>query len=362
MGLLVKKLHVKDFRSYKEFCLKPSESLTVLMGPNGVGKTNLIEALQVLTTTQSFRRPQWADLVRWGAESAHVDLEAEGDERLVSIELDVSVAGKREFMVNGKTKRRLLDVSGVYPSVVFTPEDLRLVKDSADKRRNAIDTLGAQLSRSYAQLNAEYDRIVRQRNALLRDDESADDDLSLWTEALITTGAKFRASRRRLLTRLGPYLEQAYENVAGDRLEAHYQEAHDRDGLPSAGEDPEEAIRKHLHHKRAEEKSRRTTVAGPHRDEIMFTLGGRDARSFASQGQQRTIALAWKLAEVSVITEISEQAPLLLLDDVMSELDERRRHTLASMVGTVAQTILTTTNIGYFDRTLIRRAEVVELG
>lgn len=361
MSLLVKKLSVRDFRSYREFFLEPSGSLTVLVGPNGVGKTNLIEALQVLTTTQSFRRPLWADLVRWGAESACASLEAEGDARRLSVELEVSAAGRREFKVNGKSRRRLVDVAGVLPSVVFTPEDLRLIKDSAERRRGALDSLGAQLSTAYAQLNTEYERVLRQRNALLREEGSGEDDLEPWTEALITTGAKLRESRRRLLERVGPYLKQSYERVAGDGLEAHYSAAHERDGVMVDNGDSGKAIRTHLREKRAEERSRRTTLAGPHRDEIIFTLGGREARAFASQGQQRTIALAWKLAEVSVIEEISGQTPLLLLDDVMSELDERRRHALASEVGTVAQTILTTTNIGYFDKKLIRRAEVVEL-
>lgn len=361
MSLLVTKLSVRNFRSYEEFVLEPSPHLTVLVGPNGVGKTNLIEALQVLTTTRSFRKPLWSDVVTWGEESASVCLEAEGEDRHLTIELSIQNNGRREFRVNGKQRRRLMDVAGVLPCVVFTPEDLRLVKDSAERRRSSLDVVGEQLSPNYAQLSAEYERVVRQRNALLREERTTPQELEPWTEALVATGARFRDARKRLFARLVPEMIEAYETVAGAGLGAEYQEAHDRDGVAAAGLSGEEAIRTHLEAKNREERVRLTTLIGPHRDEIVLTLGGREARTFASQGQQRTIALAWKLAETAVVSGVSGQPPLLLLDDVMSELDERRRHALAALVGNVAQTIVTTTNLGYFQDSLIARAKVVEL-
>lgn len=360
MGLLVKSLIVRDFRSYEEFLLELADDLTILVGPNGVGKTNLIEALQTLTTTQSFRKPQWADVVRWGREQAYASLEAEGDSRHVSLEMIVQASGRREFRVNGKTRRRLLDVAGILPCVVFTPEDLRLIKDSAERRRNAIDGVGSQLSPSYAQLSVEYERIVRQRNALLRDEGASEQDIEPWTDALITTGARFREARERLFQRMRPHVQAAYEEIAGVPIEVEYQPSHQRDGISAEG-DSEEVLRLQLEKRAREERARRTTLTGPHRDEIVFRLEGKEARLFASQGQQRTIALAWKLAEVAVVKEVSGQPPLLLLDDVMSELDERRRHSLALAVGTVAQTVVTTANIGYFDQEMVKRARVVTL-
>jgi DNA replication and repair protein RecF len=363
VGLLITRLGVEGYRSYDRFELRPDAQLTLVVGPNAVGKTNLIEAVQLLTAAESFRRPQWADLVRWGGERALLCLEAEGDGRHLAIELSISKAGRREYRINGKVRRRFADVIGILPSVLFTPDDLRLVKDSPERRRAALDALGGQLSPSYAQLRAEYERVLRQRNALLKEDAAKEAELAPWTERLVEMGARFTQARERLFGRLGVAMAEAYDGIADDGpLETRYVPSWKRDGLVlGETESIEDVMKRHLRSKRQDEKTRRTSLAGPHRDEIEFRLGGANARTFASQGQQRTIALAWKAGEVTVATSVSGQPPILLLDDVMSELDERRRHALASFVGTAAQTIMTTANIGYFEEGLVARSKVVYL-
>ncbi len=363
MGLSVTNLQLRDFRSYEDFDLELDPNLTVVVGPNATGKTNIIEALQLTTAAESFRRPQWGDTVRWGKNEAFIELTATGDERLLETTLNIRVSGKREYRVNGKIRRRIADVSGVIPSVLFTPDDLRLIKDSADKRRSALDSLGVQLSPSYRALRAEYERLIRQRNAQLRESSMNRDVFETITDKTIAVGASFMASRMRLFKRINQRMSDLYGNLSsGEALLSRY--------IPSwdvvNGEDIEEEelvprLKECSTLRRAEELSRGTTLFGPHRDDILFEIDGREARSFASQGQQRTIALAWKLAEVSVVKEISGQEPLLLLDDVMSELDERRRHSLALFVGEAAQTVITTTNLGYFDAALMDRAKVVTL-
>lgn len=363
MDLRVRELDLKNFRSYEELRLLLDEQLTVLVGPNGVGKTNVIEALQLITTTQSFRRPAWGDVIRWGEQRAEVRLAAEGTGRVMELELSISNAGRREFKVNGKTKRRLAEVSGIVPSVVFTPDDLRLVKESAERRRSALDALGSQLSPSYARLSAEYDRVVRQRNAALKNEDQATQTLEEWTSSLATAGASLRRARARLFERLGSAITRAYAGIAEGELRTLYVPAHERDGLEQVAEasTEEESILAHVRVKAKEEQARGVSLAGPHRDEIVFLLDGRDARTFASQGQQRTIALAWKLAEVEVIKGVANRSPLLLLDDVMSELDEARRQALEAVVGRTGQTVVTTTNLGYFEHGLVERATVMEL-
>jgi len=301
VGLSVTQVSITNFRSYRSFLLKPDRSLTVLAGPNAAGKTNLIEAIQLLTAA--------------------------------------------------------------LPCVVFTPDDLRMVKDSAEKRRSALDSLGFQLSPTYARLRAEYDKVLRHRNALLREGAaSSSEELEPWTEQLAVVGGALVVHRKRLFDRVAGAMTETYARLADDgELQSTYVPSWARDGVGEAEAPPEEAIRSHLAAKKEAEASRRSTISGPHRDEIVFRIGGRDARVFASQGQQRTIALAWKLAEVDVITQIASQAPILLLDDVMSELDERRRHALTAFVGSVTQTIMTTTNLGYFEEGLLERAKVVAL-
>jgi DNA replication and repair protein RecF len=363
VGLTVTRVKVKEFRSYRDFVLEPDPELTVLAGPNAAGKTNLVEAIQLLTEADSFRSPSWSETVSKGAEQATLTLEAEGEGRKLDIALSISSAGRRHYVVNGKPRRTIAQVAGVVPCVVFTPDDLRIVKDSAEKRRGALDGLGSQLSPTYSRLRSEYDKVLRQRNALLRDGVSDEATLGPWSERLAAVGGALVAHRTRLFSRLSSAMGGIYEKLADDGvLEARYVPSWERDGVAVADEaGPEEAIGRHLDVKREAEASRRSTISGPHRDEITFRIGGEEARVYASQGQQRTIALAWKLAEVDVITAIASQRPVLLLDDVMSELDEKRRHALAAFVGSVAQTVMTTTNLGYFEEGLLARAKVVQL-
>ncbi len=364
----VTSLLLADFRNYEHFELVPHPALTVLVGPNAVGKTNIIEALQLATTAASFRRPRWEDLVRWGAPEGRVTLLAEEGERRLDVALTVSGDGGRSFSVNGQVKRRAGDVAGRLPSVIFTPDDLDLVKGPAERRRAAIDDLGAQLSSGYASLRRDFGRVVRQRNALLKE-EVRGSQLAAWDEQVVALGARLVTHRLRLLDRLMVEASRRYGELAdGEQLGWRYD---DRCGLgghqgtPGSAalsqESAAEAIAAELVRRAPEERRRASTLVGPHRDDIVFLVGGREARAFASQGQQRTAALAWKMAEVTLIEEVLRARPLLLLDDVMSELDESRRSALSSVVMDRTQTFVTTTNLGYFDDDMLSRATVVEL-
>lgn len=362
MGLVVSRVVVERFRNWDRFELEPHPSLTIIVGPNAVGKTSLIEAIELLTETVSFRRPAWPEVVKWGEAEARLTLEAEGEGRSLLTELTISSSGRRTYSINGKVRRRVSEVTGVVPCVTFTPDDLRLIKDSAEKRRNSLDSVGVQLSPTYARLKQEYEKLVRQRNALLKEPRIDEASMQSWSERLVELGSRFVTHRRRLFDRMAGPLEETYASLAGgERLKASYQPSWTRDGIGAPDDEASSAIRNHLEVKAGEERSRRMTLAGPHRDEIRFEIEGREARAYASQGQQRTVALAWKLAEVGVITEIGSQPPVLLLDDVMSELDETRRHSLAAFVGSAAQTFVTTTNLGYFEKTLLERAKIVDL-
>jgi DNA replication and repair protein RecF len=362
LTLKITRLGVRDFRCYQEYETELSPGLTVLVGPNATGKTNLLEAVQLLTSCESFRRPPWQDLVRWGADKCAASAEAAGEGREVRLEMQVE-GGRRTYRVNGKAKRRLAEVVGILPGVVFVPDDLRMTKESGERRRAELDSLGSQISPSYLELKNEYDRVLRQRNRLLKEDVVSETELSAWTESLVHTGSRFQEARERLFARAWPHMQAAHSEIAGSSpgLSARYVRASERDGIDGP-QDSEGSIRAHLKEKAFEERARGTTVAGPHRDDIVFALDGREVRAFASQGQHRSIALSWKLAEVATIEEVSGQTPVLLLDDVMSELDEPRRNALAVRAGTAAQTIMTTTNTGYFGDELMSRAMVVRLG
>lgn len=353
-------LVLRDFRNYREFSLSPARNVTVLVGPNAAGKTNALEAVCLTCTGSSFRRMSPADAVSWGAERTIVELTAEGETGPVGVRLDIAADGSRGWQVNGKAKRSASALAGIVPVVSFTPEDLGLVKAGAEARREALDSFGAMLSEVYGRAVRDYGRTLRQRNALLKDDAQDDLQTGAWDERLVETGARLTDLRRRLVARLAPHASAAYAAVGGEEMALAYES---RTDLPEAlgAEATAGALARALSQRRAEERARRVTLVGPHRDDVAFSVSGRPARAFASQGQQRTAVLAWKLAQVAVVGEVAGRTPVLLLDDVMSELDEARREALTALVQTDVQALITTANLGYFSEGLLGQALVVEV-
>lgn len=361
--MFITRIELDDFRNYSSFVLEPARGLTVLVGPNAVGKTNVVEAIQLVTAARSFRRPDLAELVRWGADSARVSLRAEEGARLLEIEMRADLEGRRSYIVNGTPKKRHSAVAGLLPSVVFTPDDLGMVKGPSDKRRSAVDDLGEQLSATYGSLRRDYSKAVRQRNALLKEGTSGE-AMSAWTDQVVSLGSRLVVHRLRLLDRLMKNAAVRYAEMSpGEALGYSYE---DRCGLSECSsieaDEIEASMRAEMERRAPEERRRLSTLVGPHRDDIVLRLEGRDARAFASQGQQRTVALAWKLAEVAVIEEVLRRRPVLLLDDVMSELDADRREALSEAVSNEIQTVVTTTNTGYFSERLLAKAKVVPIG
>ena len=361
MGLLVTELALADFRSFERLGVALSPGVTVFVGPNAAGKTNTVEALQLLTSGQSFRRPTPSQLVRDGAESARIDARLEGDGRVLDARLDV-VAGRRQFSRNGK-RCQAADMPGELMSVLFSPDDLALVKRGASVRRDEIDDFGRQANRGYANVLAAYLRSVEQRNRLLKDEFPDEGLIEAWDSSVSLGGATLLHARLRLFSRLADRVSEVYGRVSGgEELVCSY--------FSTLGEGVEGLTRdelrdlfyERLRAGRPDDLRRRQTCVGPHRDDVSFSIEGRDARSFGSQGQQRTVALAVKMAEVGLAEELLGSRPLLLLDDVMSELDEARREAVMSYVREGIQTVVTTTNLGYFSTGLLDAAEVIRFG
>lgn len=361
MGLLVTELSLADFRSFERLELELAPGVTVLAGPNATGKTNTVEAIQLLTAGFSFRRPQPRQLIREGASSARVDLRLVGDGRVVDHRCDVT-DGARRFSRNGK-RVQAADLPESLMSVLFTPDDLALVKRGAHERRDEIDSFARQANRGYARVLAEYQRAVEQRNRLLKEDVLDVSLLEAWDASVAVGGAAVLSARLRLFDRLARRTCEVYAELSGgEGLECRYV-CSAGDQAPGLERDAlAELLLERLSEGRAEDLRRRQTCVGPHRDDVLFLVSGRDARSFASQGQQRTVALALKMAEVTLAGEILGSRPVLLLDDVMSELDERRRSAVVSFVDGGIQTVVTTTNLGYFSPDLLDLAKVVSFG
>lgn len=361
MGLLVKNVGMICYRNFPIRDINLSDGMTILCGRNATGKTNTVEALQMLTAGTSFRHPRAKDMILEGEGQARISSRLEGDGRVVDVACEITPTSRR-FTRNGKPCRPA-DLSATLMSVLFCPDDLSFVKQGAKYRREELDGFGEQANGGYRKVAGAYARSIEQRNRLLKDPRPDLALLDAWDASVALGGATLLEARLRLFRRLRDHLVEVYGHVSDvDRLDARYVctlgddvEGKSRDELATIFAD-------RLAASRAEDLRRQQTTCGPQRDDVVFTLDGRDARSFGSQGQQRSIVLAWKMAEVALSAEICGEQPLLLLDDVMSELDATRRDAITRFVQGGIQTVVTTTNLGYFPQELLDQSEVVTFG
>ena len=362
------RLRLYNFRNYAALEMELGPGLNVLVGENAQGKSNLLEAVATLALTRSPRAGSPAELLRWGSEEAAVDAELMGPAGSEKLGLRLrrqggAVAGVPADASRGRIVRASLladrpvparTILGRCPVILFWPDDLQLVKAGPDARRRQLDTLLCQLDVVAADELARYRRVLEQRNALLRRlGASARDhaQLGAFDEALVRHGSRVEAARRRLVRGLAPLAAAAMTSLSGgrDELQLRYR-AHAAPEDHGASDDVEEIagrLAETLRARRADELGRGITLVGPHRDDLEYLVDGRSARSTASQGQQRTAVLAAKLAELRYARERSGRLPLLLLDDVLSELDPRRGALLLGSLdeeGELLQTLITGTD------------------
>jgi DNA replication and repair protein RecF len=358
VSLLVKRIDLERYRNINSREISFDDGVTILVGPNAAGKTNTIEALQLLTAGESFRHPTSFELVMEGCESANATILIEGDGRVLDVGLHVTPEG-RTFSLNGKTCRRS-SLLGTLISILFNPDDLALIKGRAGLRRDEIDGFGSQVNKGYEKVCSTYRRSVEQRNRLLKEERVDVALLDAWDESLALGGATLLYHRMNLLRRLAPTITRIYSRMVGkEGLVCEYHPSLGDEVLSMDRDDIHDLFVTRLRENRADDIRRGMTLLGPHRDDITFEVAGMDARTYGSQGQQRTCVLSLKLAEVELAREITGRQPLLLLDDVMSELDEGRRNSFLDFVGDEVQTVITTTNLGYFNAAVLDEAKVV---
>jgi DNA replication and repair protein RecF len=309
-----------DFRSFDSAEVTLAGGLTSVIGANGQGKTNLLEAIAWLATLRSFRGAPGEALVRDGTERAVIRAEVAWPEREVLIEAELAARGRNRVHVNRQRLARSRDLLGALRVTVFSPDDLALVKGGPGERRALLDEILVALHPRHDATQREVDRVVHQRNALLRQlgGRLAGDGastLEVWDAKLASAGEALATAREELVATLGPWLRRAYAEVAGAEggtVNAAYRRSWTGE-LAAA-----------LAAGRADDLRRQVTQVGPHRDELEVILAGRPARTHASQGEQRSLALALRLAAHRLVTESIGTAPVLLLDDVFSELDADR--------------------------------------
>lgn len=344
MRLTTLRLH--DFRSYQQVLLAPPKGVTVFVGENGAGKTNLLEAVHLCCLGRSHRTSQDREMIRQGQETAAVQVKVERDDGVdeVGVRLFAPTAHKRKVLyINGKTASRTGELMGHVTCVMFSPEDLDIVRGAPQGRRRFVDMLLSQCGKGYFYALQTYNAALKQRNALLHDMARGADArmLDAWDEQLCTAAVPVVKSRQYAAQALSALAKEHYAYIGGRENEVF---ALSYQGQLAESIDPAGNLHALLQKNRSEDIRRMTTTAGPHRDDLLLTLTGRDMRAFASQGQMRTAVLSMRLAELDMLKSRSGETPLLLLDDVLSELDGGRRMRLLSRIHGV-QTLLTCTDL-----------------
>ncbi len=360
--LILRTLRLTDFRNYASLEWEAGSGLNLLVGRNAQGKTNLLEAIYLLATTRSLRASRESELIRIGAEtvlvSADIERKRDGES---SLDLAIQSGEKKTVRINGSRRTRSVDLLGELNAVYFGARDLEIVQGEPSARRRLLNLEISQVSPKYVYDLAAFKRALEQRNRLLRDLRDRpprDDSLDAWTEQLIQYGASLMAKRADFLTRLQPLAAESHSYLTdgAERLEIAYR--------PSvAAEDTSiegcaSALREGFSSVARDEMRRGVSLLGPQRDDFLVTIQGMEARSFGSQGQQRTAALSIRLAELVLMEEYVGEPPVLLLDDVMSDLDDHRRQRLLSWIHDRCQTLLTCTETREFPPEVLTSAAI----
>ena len=354
--MYVRRLELVDFRSYERVVVDLEPGANVLVGPNGVGKTNLVEALGYVATLDSHRVGSDAPMVRAGATTAVIRCAIVHDGRELLVELEIVPGRANRARLGRSPVRRARDVLGALRLVLFAPEDLELVRGDPAERRRYLDTLLVARTPRYAGVRADYERVLRQRNALLKTSGaarragSAGDlrTLDVWDGHLARHGAELLAGRLELVGALAPYVAAAYDEVSNgqDRAEVSYASSLGAAlepvlGATAPGREVLEAVLlAELARVRGQEVERGVTLVGPHRDDLALRLSGRVARGYASHGESWSYALALKLAAYELLCADGAE-PVLILDDVFAELDAVRRGRLAALAAKAEQVLVT---------------------
>ncbi len=377
--MYLKTLNLRQFRNYQDQKVDFTAAKTILVGNNAQGKSNLLEAVELLATLRSHRMARDRDLVQEGEAIAQINATLERQTGISDLTLTLRRNGRRTVALNGESIRRQMDFLGVLNAVQFSSLDLELVRGGPEGRRNWLDTLLIQLEPVYAHILQQYNHVLRQRNAFLKKTQNGlnaplsltelstqnsalstqNSELAVWDAQLATTGTRVIRRRDRAIQRLAPIATAWHGSISGstENLQIKYVP-----NIPSEDNHPEEvqqAFLVKIQQRAIAEMHQGTTLVGPHRDEIELTINQTPARQYGSQGQQRTLVLALKLAELQLIEEVVKEPPLLLLDDVLAELDLSRQNQLLDAIQDRFQTLITTTHLGSFDSQWLKSSQIL---
>lgn len=344
--MIITELEIRDFRNYSYAKIHFDKKLNVLVGNNAQGKTNLLEAVFILALGKSPRVNKDKDLVKWDKESANIKLKIQKERGSTEIEIRLFSQGKKIILINGIPIKKISELMGILNVVYFFPDDLKLIKEAPSERRRFMDMDICQASKQYFYLLTRYDRILNQRNKLIKSTKELtelENIIGVWDEQLAEIASKIILTRIKFINKLIPKVKSCHNYLTNNN------ENLDLEYIGIVGEtsiEIKEKLLKKLKETLSKDFELGYTTIGPHRDDLKITLNGIDLRSFGSQGQQRTASLSLKLAEIEAFKDETGETPILLLDDVLSELDNLRQNKLCE-VASKLQTILTCTSFNF---------------
>ncbi|TVQ46639.1 MAG: DNA replication/repair protein RecF [Gloeocapsa sp. DLM2.Bin57] len=367
--MFLQQLQLFCFRNYLEQKVNFDANKTILLGDNAQGKTNLLEAVELMATLKTQRAKKDQDLILEGKEESRILASLERSYGSTEVAMTLRSSGKRSISLNQENLRRHLDLLGVVNTVQFSSLDLELVRGAPEVRRNWLDALLVQLEPVYAYIIQQYHKILRQRNALLKQlykqnsPPVADHltELGIWDAQLAAFGSRVIRRRARVLTRLTPLAQNWHQQISGNTelLEINYSP-----NVCYSLDEPQQVQQAFLvaiSDRSVIEQQLATTVVGPHRDDIELLINQTPAKSYGSQGQQRTLVLSLKLAELDLIEQIIGESPILLLDDVLAELDLHRQNQLLEAISSRCQTLITTTHLNSFEQDWLKAAQILSV-
>ncbi len=364
--MYLKKLHLCSFRNYFEQQVEFMAPKTILVGNNAQGKSNLLEAVELLSTLRSHRASRDRELVLNGTPSAQIQAILERTYGNIELALTLRQQGRRRLLINQEPVRRHLDFLGNLNTVQFSSLDLELVRGAPESRRHWLDSLLVQLEPVYAHILHQYNQVLRQRNALLREIRRQDtitkvenSQLALWDAQLAATGSRVTRRRARVIHKLAPLAQAWHRSISGATEVLAITYAPNVNWSEDSPEQVQQAFLNQIAQYRFAEQQQGRTLVGTHRDEIELTINQTPARAYGSQGQQRTLVLALKLAELKLIEEVVGDSPLLLLDDVLAELDPQRQNQLLEAIQDRFQTLITTTHLNSFNTQWLEASQIL---
>ncbi len=339
--MIIKSIELADFRNYDTLNLTFDKGTNILYGDNAQGKTNILEAIYVVATTKSHKGSKDKDIINFNKEEAHIRAYIEKDEVETRIDMHLRSSKSKGIAIDGQKIKKAAELLGLLNVVFFSPEDLGIIKNGPSERRRFVDMELCQLDNFYLYNLNSYNKIVNQRNKLLKDlyfNPSLKETLNIWDSQLVSFGSKIIERRKIFVDQLNEIIYDIHKKLSGDKEELRIKYEPD-----VSIEDFEQQLR----YSQERDIKLKQTCVGPHRDDFSFIVGDIDIRKFGSQGQQRTAALSLKLAEIELVKKLTKDTPVLLLDDVLSELDANRQNYLLNSIGDI-QTIITCTGLDEF--------------